>query len=145
MGLRDRFRRRSQPKPSEAAQRRLEGAIAHAASAPSSHATSELHDALIDSVLLLAVQKQPATVATKTVASPMTSLKNGEHVLLAFSSFEQLIAHTSEAVLMTLPAGAIFRLMLDGGYTALCLNPAGTPVELSREDVHALRARIKPE
>lgn len=145
MGLRDRFRRKPAPKPTIEAQRRLVDAIAHVASAPSAKATQELHDALLGGILLLAVQKQPTAIAKKTIAAPMELKKDGEHLLLAFTDINELTAHTTEAVLMTLPAGGIFRLMLDGGYTALLLNPAGTSIELSRDEVQALRARVKPE
>ena len=119
MGLRDRFRRKPAPKPTVEAQRRLVEAIEHAVNAPSAKATEELHDALLGGILLLAVEKQPASIAQKTVASPMELKKDGEHLLLAFTDIKELTAHTTEAVLMTLPAGGIFRLMLDGGYTAL--------------------------
>ena len=149
MGWKDWFRWRRPPRPhTERAQRRLSRAIRRAGKRPSDARRAVLHDALLDGMLLLAVDTQPAVVPNvpvppqAKVAAPY-SRKNasGGEVLLAFSDVDELAAQAPKAAVMELPAGGVFRLMLDGGYAALLLNSAGASIELSRDEVHALRER----
>ena len=149
MRFRDLFRFRREPRlPSEAAQRRLATAIRREVKRPSKRKRAEFLNALLESTLVLAVDTHPDDVpsmipAGARTASPV-SIRNpdGSHVLLAFTSQEEVDAHDPDIGVMELPAGGVFRLMLDGGYSALMLNASGTAIKLSRADVQALRERV---
>jgi hypothetical protein len=149
MKFRDLFRfRRERRQPSEAAQRRLAAAIRKEVKRPSKRKRAEFLEALLESNLVLAVNTHPDDVpsvipAGARTASPV-SIKNpdGSHILLAFTSQKEVDAHDPDIGVMELPAGGVFRLMLDGGYSALMLNAAGTAIKLSRADVQALRDRV---
>ena len=149
MRLRDVFRwRRERREPSEEAQRRLAVAIRRCSKRPSKRKRAEFLSALIESNLVLAVDTHPTDVAVvvpagaRTAAPLAVPADDGSQVLLAFTSTKEVDAHDPDIGVMELPAGGVFRLMLDGGYSALMLNAAGAAIKLSRADVQALRDRV---
>ena|SRR5688500_17120193 len=149
MRLRDIFRFRREPRPhSDEAQRRLAAAIRRTVKRPSKRKRAEFLNALLESNLVLAVDTHPDDVpsivpAGARTASPV-SIRNpdGSQVLLAFTSQKEVDAHDPDIGVMELPAGGVFRLVIDGGYSALLLNSAGVGIKLSRADVEALRERV---
>jgi hypothetical protein len=115
---------------------------------PSKRKRAEFLNALIESTLVLAVDTHPDDVpsvipAGARTASPL-SIRNpdGSHILLAFTSQQEVDAHDPDIGVMELPAGGVFRLVIDGGYSALLLNASGVGIKLSRADVEALRERV---
>ena len=67
-----------------------------------------------------------------------TSLPNGGDALVAFTDIESLEARAPGAKYIGIRSADLLRLIIDGGYDALIINPASPWAAMPRDDVQRI-------
>ena len=143
MGL---FRRNSPEKSQSPSNPDLVEAIQRVVTDPSQSNRQLLYQAFLNSKLLLGLRSLPESISSfptvveqDTSVSVLTSLNpQGKEVLLVFSDLESLRARNPTVAWIAMSGRDILEQALAGHYAGIVINPAGSWVELSAEEMKSL-------
>ena len=143
MGL---FKRNSPEKSQSPSNPDLVEAIQCVVTDPSQSNRDLFYQAFLNSKLLLGLRSLPESLSSfPTVleqdapVSVLTSVNpQGKEVLLVFSDLESLRARNRTAAWIAMSARDILEQAVAGHYAGIVINPAGSWVELSSEEIESL-------
>src|SRR5438876_9205883 len=146
MGL---FTRRSSEKLQSPSNPELVEAIQSVVAHPSQSNRQLLHQAFLNSKLLLGLQSLPKSISSfptmleqDTPVSVLTSVNpQGKEVLLVFSDLESLRARNRNVAWIAMSGRDILEQALAGHFAGIVINSAGSWVELSAEEMESLATR----
>ncbi|MEO8435565.1 MAG: SseB family protein [Pyrinomonadaceae bacterium] len=143
MGL---FKRNSPDKPQSPRNPDLVEAIRRVLNDPAQSNRQTLHQAFLNSKLLLGVQSLPTGISSfptvledDTPVSVLTSVNpEGKEVLLVFSDVKSLRARNPSVGWIAMSGRDILEQALENHFAGIIINPAGSWIELSPEEMKSL-------
>ena len=106
----------------------------------------DLYRKLTDGLLLVVVADLPAELDMRgtpldkdtNLSMLTTSVPNGGEAIIAFTDIESLQSHAPGARHIAMRSQDLLKLVIDGGYDALIVNPDGPWVGVPRDDIQRI-------